>query len=756
MEHVVAFDGSEYDIYFPEDSYEIAGVKAQGLWLLCSNDISLNPALFDVESALHLQLFPTLDIIPNLSSELLTKYSRYLLNLKKSTEYADSSNPGGAFKRLYYANLFVIAYLISPANRSKVLQEFCDIFAQDKNANEDTFLFNTLLGYLTFLINITDNKYIPNEVGDFFLSKAKTYFKNDSLIYKEERIYVNSAIWHLTKDFDSLVYKYSDFMPMSAIQNASYGYSTRGKIIEFVFDHVFENTPIEQKISIRKNIKTSYKFEYECRCYNLKHSFFYEVPIKYDRVIPSGNVKKIWNNVKRILESNYGFRLKHWDSKENSNWDVFISVPESIRSYLKKEIPFFKNYKNEIITYNQLLKVLGLSSTDDSLPTKKAYYLRNIIHSYGFFIIPDTVPFGFKINCDAPLLLKRMEKTYPEILDDNGIDDSIGQSNEFIDLDTEDYALGGMLVDIFCVMYRLGMKENQTKFNYEVLKENLEKLFLRNKLFKELTKPYLANIFAYTKERFERFDELGIDEKYLKRELSAKTFPILFNLFHVDDFQTDFFYEFLNILLSLTANSDGGINKKQADFLTYMTDIAFQTKFDEELLQKVNKVTSRKLPYYIIKNTRKNKKDDFVPASFNLDDKTLDRISTMTLDVRNTLNDIFSDEESEVQKPASAPKKEKVTKHIDDKKSSNTTNSKEVSKVKQFDAGSAISNIIKKDFWKSSEIRELAKSYGMLEGKFVEFLNTFTDENYGDFILEEADGGYDVLSYIKSMLEPKS
>lgn len=114
------------------------------------------------------------------------------------------------------------------------------------------------------------------------------------------------------------------------------------------------------------------------------------------------------------------------------------------------------------------------------------------------------------------------------------------------------------------------------------------------------------------------------------------------------------------------------------------------------------------------------------PREFKIDPAKLAFILDDTAKVQKSLNDIFA-EESE--------------KNIEIKQEVVVGNITDVTYAEDVALPSILAyQLIQKDTWSSGELKDLFKPYNLMLNNAVEMVNEWTDNTYGDYLLEEDDG----------------
>ena len=146
------------------------------------------------------------------------------------------------------------------------------------------------------------------------------------------------------------------------------------------------------------------------------------------------------------------------------------------------------------------------------------------------------------------------------------------------------------------------------------------------------------------------------------------------------------------------------------------------------------------------KGTSTKKKGSKIPANLEteekielkLDTKKLEKIKINTSEIQNLLQEIFAEEKAEVLK--SEP--------VENISREDEYNTEIVS-----DLQCLVNIIIKKENWTRNELLNVIQNKGMMLSSTIDKINEWSEEEYGDFLVEENDDVYivnqDVVNLIK-------
>lgn len=175
-------------------------------------------------------------------------------------------------------------------------------------------------------------------------------------------------------------------------------------------------------------------------------------------------------------------------------------------------------------------------------------------------------------------------------------------------------------------------------------------------------------------------------------------------------------------------------NKNQLNFLL--------PKFKNEYVDKT---------VLIKKSNQVEKKGSKIPANIEINEKNelnlntekLEKIKANTLEIHNVLQKIFIDKDLEVSEV-------KYTEY-----SAKITSFERVQKVEvKNDLQNIINILIKKEKWTYNELFNIIKNKGLMLNNIIDEINEWSDEEFGDFLVEEDDDTYtingDIVNLIKN------
>lgn len=164
----------------------------------------------------------------------------------------------------------------------------------------------------------------------------------------------------------------------------------------------------------------------------------------------------------------------------------------------------------------------------------------------------------------------------------------------------------------------------------------------------------------------------------------------------------------------------------EADFnasLTELTRNAAKSIIIEKETPKKGKADKASAPDYT------------APVELKIDSERLQEIKINTSEIHNVLEEIFTEEQKEHEEQAEAAPKESTAEP-------------------ENQLQDIINALIEKDSWKREELLKIIQNTGKMLASIIDDVNACTEENYGDFLIEEDNGIYlvnaDVAMLIKN------
>lgn len=123
-----------------------------------------------------------------------------------------------------------------------------------------------------------------------------------------------------------------------------------------------------------------------------------------------------------------------------------------------------------------------------------------------------------------------------------------------------------------------------------------------------------------------------------------------------------------------------------------------------------------------------------------LDVKKLEKIKINTSEIHNVLQEIFADEQAEVLKSEPI---ETVSSEDEDKK--------------EIESGllGIVNIIIDKESWTRNELLNIIQNKGMMLSSAIDEINEWSEEEYGDFLVEEDDDVYLINEAVVNLIKNK-
>lgn len=201
----------------------------------------------------------------------------------------------------------------------------------------------------------------------------------------------------------------------------------------------------------------------------------------------------------------------------------------------------------------------------------------------------------------------------------------------------------------------------------------------------------------------------------------------------------------LQNILFLLAIADGIVKDSE---LKILQKIFKQLDFSEDYLNSTlsGLINSADDVVIVEKGTSTKKKGSKIPANIELDDKLelkldtekLEKIKINTSEIHNVLQEIFAEEQAEILKSEPI--------EVDNSEDNDKT---EIENGLQ----NIVNIIIEKENWTRNELLNVIQNKGMMLSSAIDETTEWSNEEFGDFLVEEDDDVYlvneDVVNLIK-------
>ncbi len=520
---------------------------------------------------------------------------------------------------------------------------------------------------------------LKNDFNDEEKAKLLQFIENNSQHYLYNEC-TNAIIKKLSPNNFEEKLKFSPYQFM--IGNESYGLSDRKtELLDFYFKELLKNIPIAQQYTVRQQ-----KYSYYIA---MGYGYHNDNQVSYECLVPSQQIKQIWNKGRKALK-NLKFTIKKFDNSGNELTDIekYVYLPEILRKDFTSLNETVQLENDSVKTISELIKSLNLS-IPENITQRQSEFIAETCEAFGYCIEPDArhIQKAYKKDSKVIIFEKKFKtidvnlQTYivPSVLLDLGFRIAL-EDEELLDVETK------YILDFIFGKFPLNQLERQ-------------RLQYRAKLIKETSDAGTTDLIKKLLEK-STSDNLDMICKFLVSVAAAdgiiksKEFSLLKKCFS----QLGLAEEYLNNLLSELSISDDPIIIQKAS----------------EPKKKGSKIQKQDIEI--------EPKEEI---KFVLNKEKVSNILIDTSQVQKTLNEIFTDEIA----------------HTPEEEDSGETNTKF-----EGDLEPAYFNILKivveKPQWSSRELMTLVQNLGLMLNSTIDKINEWSDEEFGDFLIEEEDNLY--------------
>lgn len=522
---------------------------------------------------------------------------------------------------------------------------------------------------------------LKNNFNDEEKVKLLQFIKNNSQHYLYNEC-TNAIIKKLSPNNFEEKLKFAPYQFMTG--NETYSLSDRKtELLDFYFKEYLKITPIAQQYTVKQQ-----KYSYYIA---MGYGYHNDNQVSYECMVPSQQAKQVWNKGRKALK-NLKITIKKFDNSGSELTDIekYVYLPEVLRKDIISLNETIRLEDESIKTIAELIK-----SFDLPIP-------ENITQRQSEFIAEACEAFGYCIEPDARYIQKAYKKDSKVII--------FEKKFKNIDVNLQTYIVPSFLLDLG---FKIALEDEELleieieyimnfifgKFPLNQLER--QRLQYRAKLIKETTDVGTTDLIKKLLEK-STSDSLDMICKFLVSVAAAdgiiksKEFCLLKKCFS----QLGLAEEYLNNLLSVLSISD-----------------------DPIVIQKASE--PRKKGSKIPKQEMEPKEE----IKFVLNKEKVSNILIDTSQVQKTLNEIFTDES--VHAPTDA--------HLEE---DNTETSVETEGNLEPAYFNILKIIIEKPQWSSRELMTLVQNVGLMLNSTIDKINEWSDEEYGDFLIEEEDNLY--------------
>lgn len=532
--------------------------------------------------------------------------------------------------------------------------------------------------------------YLTLKINDFSSAESNKLL---TFFNNNKQFYTyNTAYKTIIKNLTPIEQYSVDFDP-SQLNNDKY-YAIRGKkyeLLEYYFNKAKEMYDQTEMYTIKQQ---TYYYRMAMGLYGINNL------IEYDAIVPSAKLKRLWNHARKTIKDDIKQTVKNFDSSAEPLTEIekLAYLPSKLRNNINYSFKDFNFGEKSISNIETIANKLGFKMQD------KATLRQSTL------IVDACEALGYEIEPNANIDKKPYKK-------DTMV--SIYKNQHPKNLSTIDYQIASLFTDIG---YQIALEDN------------------------ELLQVEIAYIENYIKKEF----NLSPSERYrlqMRGELLGHTKEINTNdtVKKLIKMLEDSEKETIAKYMISVAMADGIVKDSE---LKILQKIFKQLDLSEDYLNSTlsELINSADEVVVVEKGVATKKKGSKIPKNIESDERIelkldvekLEKIKINTSEIHNVLQEIFADEQAEVLK--SEPIE---------------TVSSEDENKKEIESGllGIVNIIIDKESWTRNELLNIIQNKCIMLSSAIDEINEWSEEEYGDFLVEEDDDVYivneDVVNLIK-------
>lgn len=483
------------------------------------------------------------------------------------------------------------------------------------------------------------------------------------------------------------------FSPYQFLNNNEYNNLSdrKNELLSYYFDKILEGLDEEEIYTTKLQ---NYNYYMAMGYYRTTN------PISYEAIVPSTKLKRSWNQARKIIKDEIKQSVKKFDSSADPLTEIekLAYLPSKLRNNINYSSNNFDFGEKAISDVGTIAENLGFK-IQDKATLRQSTLIVDACEALGYEIEPN-------VNIDKKpykkdTLVSIYKSQYPE------------------KLSPIDYQIASLFTDIG---YQIALEDK------ELLQ--VEIAYIENYIKKEF------NLSPSERYRLQMRGELLIHTKEIN---TSETVKKLIKM--LDDTGKEIIAKYI---ISV-AIADGIVKESE---LKILQKIFKQLDFSEDYLNLTlsELVNGAEEVVVIEKGTETKKKGSKIPTNIEteekvelkLDTEKLEKIKINTSEIHNVLQEIFADEQTEVLKSEPI---ETVSSEDEDKT--------------EMESGlqSIINIIIEKGNWTRNELLNIIQNKGVMLSSAIDEINEWSEEEYGDFLVEEDNDVYivneDVVNLIR-------
>ena len=483
------------------------------------------------------------------------------------------------------------------------------------------------------------------------------------------------------------------FSPYQFLNNNEYNNLSdrKNELLSYYFDKILEGLDEEEIYTTKLQ---NYNYYMAMGYYRTTN------PISYEAIVPSTKLKRSWNQARKIIKDEIKQSVKKFDSSADPLTEIekLAYLPSKLRNNINYSNDKFNFGEKSISNVGAIAENLGFK-VQDKATLRQSTLIVDACEALGYEIEPNANIDQKPYKKDTPVYIYKSK--YPE------------------KLSSINYQIASLFTDIG---YQIALEDK------ELLQ--VEIAYIENYIKKEF------NLSPSERYRLQMRGELLIHTKEINTNETVKKLIKM-----LDDTGKEIIAKYI---ISV-AIADGIVKDSE---LKILQKIFKQLDFSEDYLNLTlsELVNGAEEVVVIEKGTETKKKGSKIPTNIEteekvelkLDTEKLEKIKINTSEIHNVLQEIFADEQTEVLKSEPI---ETVSLEDEDKI--------------EMESGlqSIINIIIEKGNWTRNELLNIIQNKGVMLSSAIDEINEWSEEEYGDFLVEEDNDIYivneDVVNLIR-------
>lgn len=483
---------------------------------------------------------------------------------------------------------------------------------------------------------------------------------------------------------------YSDLY-FSADNNSKTNLSSRKyELLSYYMDKMISQIDIAETYSV---IQQNYNYYMAMSGYRTPNI------AKYEAIVPSKKLRYIWRQAHEIINNEIVQPIKKFDSSTAPLTEIekLAYLPAKLRNNIDNLFDGFNFGEKSISNIEAIANKLNFK-IQDKVTLRQSVLIADACEALGYDIEPNA-------NID--------QKSYKK--DDNIL---IYKNKYSEKVYSSDYPIASLFTDLGYLIaledrellqVEIAYIENYIKNEFHLSQSEIYRLQMRGELLintqtvntNETIKKLIKMVNSNSKENIAKFMISVAVTDGLVKDSEIKILQKIFK-------QLELTEDYLNLTLSELIKSE------------------------DEVVIIENGHSAKRKGSKIPQNIETNEKIDL-----KLDTKKLEKIKINTSEVQNVLQKIFADEHDEI--PKTEPEKNILA---------DNDNRNDVKNGLQ----NIISIIIEKRNLTRNELLNMIQNKGVMLNGFIDQINEWSEENFGDFLLEENEDIYEVNEDVANLI----